>query len=144
MEKNIEGILLIGSANFVTKTEKTLNFIKVVSNNWILFIKENIGIIKEGEQSGITVYATPPTFTVAGPTWSSSVTWYASAIVHDANHSALYRKGSTYYGKDAERNCMELQLKFLKECNAPISEVNHLTKIYQTDYDYYTSSKRNW
>ena len=144
MEKQVDKLLLVGDEKFIQRTLRALQLIRATGEKWYVFIKENIGIIKMDQQSGIRVYTHPPVFEVGERTWSSSSTWYSSCIVHDANHSFLYRQGKRHSGRDAERACMELQLEYLQACGAPAHEIGHLTRLYQTDYDYYSSSTRDW
>lgn len=144
MEKFFNGILLIGSDCFIKQTKEALTLIWETEEAWYNFVRGNIGVIQEGEQSGMHVYSKPPRFEVGKPTWSSTITWYSSAIVHDAYHSLLYQQKKIHYGRDAERKCMEVQMQYLKACDAPANEYEHVKRIYDTDYDYYSSEKRDW
>jgi hypothetical protein len=83
----------------------------------------------------------PPTFHVGRKTWSGHPVWYASAIIHDANHSRLFRihrrswLGIKYTpigkwtGKAAERACLNVQLRALKEMGAEESMTEGVLKV---------------
>ena len=74
--------------------------------------------------------------------------WYAGAIVHDANHSALFSAGQPHSGKDAEVACLMVQ----KAALLKIETNNYFSSYVQGLIDgaddpanqYWTQPNRHW
>lgn len=142
-----DGIEIKGTKTFITYTTKALDLIKKAKGDYdyFAFVRKNVGIIQEHSQSGMVVYNTPPMFQVGKPTYTASVSWYASCIVHDANHSYQYRLNKPYHGKESENECLKVQIEFLRRINGPKHEISHLENLLKNEVDYYSSNiKRTW
>ena len=138
----VNGIKLTGSEKFIEKTKRAL---LLMPTEYLDFAVEHLGEIYETEQSGVMPSHAPARFGVGKRTWDASLTWYASCIVHDANHVWLYRKGEPHSGKEPEARCMEKQIAFLEAISAPKSEIAHLKNLIKTGYDYWSDrSKITW
>ena len=138
----VNGIKLSGSEKFIEKTKRAL---ALMPAEYLDFAVDHLGEIFETEQSGVIPTHTPARFGVGKSTWSASLTWYASCIVHDANHVWLYRKGQPHSGKEPEARCMEKQIAFLEAIGGPKHEIEHLKNLIKTGYDYWSDrSKITW
>ena len=145
MQKIHLSLTLEGDEVFLKSTERALDLIAGAGAEYLDFVREHIGVIRMGERSGIEVAAIPPVFCVGRPTYTASRTWYASAIVHDACHSHLFRIGEPHSGLLAERRCMEMQIRFLRTVAAPKHEIDHLLSLIEQETDYFSDyMKRNW
>lgn len=143
---------------FISATTDALHLLEKSQN--FLTAKPYIGIIQEGDHSGMSAWLTPPTYSVNKTTWSAENLWYASTIAHDAYHSYLYHKyleqhpGETsvpadvWTGKQAEIDCMTYQKKVLDEiCTADRCTVfdNYLTELMKNPkYQLGSYEERNW
>ena len=113
-------------------TQAALDIIKDSQSDYENVLKY-IGVIKQGKSSGMWAYLNPPTFIVGRATYTSSPTWYASTIVHDAIHSRQYHQHLlqngyvprvVWTGFYAKMEALELQISFLIQINAPQREIN--------------------
>lgn len=122
--RKFDDFTIEGSKEFCDKTQKALELMKDKAPQSYGFVSFNIGKIKQSDHSGMDVYADPPTFEV-GDTWKEDLDWYASCMVHDAKHHALYfeekhrLKGEeppreAWTGKGAEGRCLDAQWEFLR------------------------------
>ncbi len=142
--------LVVGDSVFTSRTNNALNLLNEKSlSGWDVVCKY-VGKIKQYHRSGMNVYAIPPTFEVGEDTFRASVTWYASAIAHDAYHSKLYfeyleKHGSVphevWTGNDAEMQCLEFQIQILEEIGAPQSEIKYAKSLVGTNW---WDGERNW
>ena len=134
----IDGIDVYGSPAFRYRTRQALELLS--ASQTFHDVRPFLAAIKEGRRSGMWVYGRKPTFYVGKKTWQAPILWYASSIVHDANHSRLYRLGrrkmfglipftpaTTFAGKDAERRCLEVQLRALREIGADDSTLEYIS-----------------
>ena len=146
-------ITIIGDDDFIERTKAALSFIEEGAPEFYAIVTNNIGIIQRGEISGIWSSCTPPTFYVGKRTYKESKLWYASAIVHDANHSKLYHEylkehGSPvpfekYAGRSGEDACLSVQADFLRAVNAPKSTIKYVIRMKEVDY-FSPGVKRDW
>ena len=146
-------VLIFGTDEFVEKTEDALALIKEKSPRSYELVTNYVSIIKLAEKSGMRAYNNPPMYEVGERTARSNLSWYASTIVHDANHSKQYndyrRKfnrnvpSEVWTGRKAENECLDAQEAFMRDINAPESRIKHLQKMREVDYfsDY---KNRNW
>lgn len=142
-----KNIHIVGSDNFIKKTKLAIDLIANTNKelNYLVIVNKYIGAISESEKSGMDVNSIPPTFNVGAKTYNMDVYWYASCIVHDAHHSELFFNNKPYTGKEAELECLELQIKFLVDSNGPKSYINYIKNLINDNVDYYSNySNRNW
>ena len=146
-------ITIIGDDDFIERTKAALSFIEEGAPEFYAIVTNNIGIIQRGENSGILSSRTPPTFYVGERTYKKSNLWYASAIVHDANHSKLYHDylkehgppvpHEKYGGRSGEDACLSVQADFLRAVNAPEATIRHVMRMKKVDY-FSPGVKRDW
>jgi hypothetical protein len=142
------------SAEFSTKIEirgdknckeNTLSALKLLFNKAHQFFEhaeKYIGIIECVDKgSGIYVYEDPPRYLVGSSTLNSGDIWYAGTIVHDAQHSRLYREyGKTpvpsevYSGDKAEASCIQVQYEAISALGADQATLDFLKSVHDTKY----------
>ena len=145
-------IIIIGDDEFITKTQEALALIKEKSPKSYAIVTNYLSIIQRGEMSGIRSRAEPPTFYVGLRTAESQLSWYASAIVHDAYHSKLYRDYRKRHGEPVPREvyaertgedaCLTAQENFLRDVDAPEFMLRHIEDGRYVDY--FSSQTRDW
>ena len=151
-ESTFGGIRLTGSPEFITQTRRALALLQAKAPGAFLKIQTYVGIIAEGQHSGMWVWEVPPRYEVGDPTAFYSVTWYASTIAHDATHSELYHNGQPWEGVEVEKFCDAYQLTVLKQIDAPQNEIDYLSGLDGTqcdvdgdgDCDWNDYLNRNW
>ena len=130
-------IELVGDTDFVARTQNALGTIKKSAKAYELITKY-LGRIQQASSSSMLADVDPPTYAVGSHTYNSSVTWYASTIVHDSYHSKLFHDylalngnvpGDIWTGETAEMMCLEIQIAFLEEIAAPRSEIEHAKSL---------------
>ena len=124
-------ILIEGDARFVANTQRAIEIIR--RSPWAYAtVSRYIGIIRQGDSSGMWAWLDPPTFVVGRATYTASSTWYASTILHDAIHSKQYHNHLARYGYVpdivwtgfyAEMEALEIQIEFLRQIGAPEHEI---------------------
>lgn len=152
LRKEMDGIKIVGKKNFILNTIRALQLIKSGDIESFLFIKKYVGVIKQNDFSGIDVFSEQPTFLVGNATSDSNSYWYASCILHDAEHSFLYfslkEQGedglSGYQGYDAEMYCLEKQIELLKKINAPSYLIEYATTLKNSNWYDIPVSRRKW
>ncbi|MCL1806115.1 MAG: S-layer homology domain-containing protein [Oscillospiraceae bacterium] len=136
-------ILLDGGDLFTQNTQAALELIQEKSPSGWELVTSYIGCIQQGESSGMWAFLTPPTFVVGNATYTSSTTWYASSIVHDAHHSKQYHDhlavhgsvpNEVWTGYDAEMQCLAVQIAFLEEIGAPQYEIDHAKSLIGSNW----------
>lgn len=163
-EKTMCGsVEVAGTMDFITQTCAALSLLEQRDVEASNKVQIYIGKIEQGEHSGMWVLETPPRYEVGDATAFSSLTWYASTIVHDATHAELYTEyhlahpgesvpESVYSGVDVERFCNAYQLEVLKRLGAPQNEIDYLTALdgthcdldHDDDCDYADYQLRDW
>jgi hypothetical protein len=130
------GIEIVGRDEFVKRTWHALTLAD--PSPTFREVRLYLSGIREARRSGMLVRGPRPTFCVGEPTWRSDPMWYASCIVHDAFHAKLYRDGRRrflglsftpvreYHGKEAERKCMAVQLRALREMGGDTAMEDYL------------------
>jgi hypothetical protein len=156
-------IRIAGNARFVAQTREALALLDQKDTEALIKIQTYIGIIEQGQHSGMWVWESPPRYEVGNATAFFSVTWYASTIAHDATHSELYTRYQIMHpgkavpeeifgGVAVERFCNAYQLEVLKHINAPQSEIDYMGTLDGThcdldhdgDCDLTDYQHRNW
>jgi len=158
-----EGIKIKGNSEFIAQTRAALTLLEQKSPDAFKKIQTYVGIIEQGEHSGMWAWEQPPRYEVGDVTAFFSVTWYASTIAHDATHSELYAQyqaahpgepvpEEAYGGVEIERFCIGYQLDVAKRIGAPQSEIDYLSTLDGThcdldhdgDCDWDDYENRNW
>jgi len=152
-----------GDSGFITQTRAALALLEQKDPSAFNKTQTYIGIIEQGEHSGMWAWEDPPRYEVGDLTAFYSVTWYASTIAHDATHSELYAQyqaahpgefvpDNAYGGVEIERFCIGYQLEVSKRIEAPQSEIDYLSTLDGThcdldrdgDCDWDDYRNRNW
>lgn len=82
--------IIIGDEEFTKKTKSVLSLIKVKAPYFYKLVIKYISIVKSAEKSAMEAWANSPTLEVDEKTDHLSLSWYASCIVHEAQHSKIY------------------------------------------------------
>ena len=161
--KRVGNIKIKGTPEFTTQTRAALILLEQKDPEAFHIIQTYIGIIEQGEHSGMWAWEQPPRYEVGDTTAFFSVTWYASTIAHDATHSELYAQyeiahpgqpvpQEAFSGVEIERFCNGYQLEVLKRIGAPQSEIDYMSTLDGThcdidrdgDCDWEDYQNRNW
>lgn len=157
------GIQIKGNSEFIAQTRAALTLLEQKDPYAFKKIQTYVGIIEQGEHSGMWAWENPPRYEVGDVTAFFSVTWYASTIAHDATHSELYAQyqsahpgetvpESAFSGVDIELFCIGYQTEVAKHIGAPQSEIDYLLTLDGThcdldndgDCDWVDYENRNW
>ncbi len=141
-----KSIEIRGGGDFIAQTIAALDLLKEKAPDAFQKIQTYVGIIEQGEHSGMWAWEIPPRYEVGDATAFFSVTWYASTIAHDATHSELYAQyqaahpgeivpDDAYGGVEVERFCIGYQLEIARRIGAPQSEVDYLSSLDGTHCD---------
>lgn len=152
---NYRRIEIKGDTEFVEQTVAALTLLEQKAPDAFQKIQTYVGIIEQGEHSGMWAWEQPPRYEVGDATAFYSVTWYASTIAHDATHSELYAQYQTahpgelvpeeaYGGVDIERFCIGYQLEVAKRIGAPQSEIDYLSSLDGTHCDLDNDGDCDW
>jgi hypothetical protein len=148
-------IKIIGSEAFLGQTRAALALLEANDKAAFDKVQTYVGIIEQGEHSGMWAWEVPPRYEVGDPTAFYSVTWYASTIAHDATHSELYHQyaaahpgeyvpDDVYGGVEIERFCNGYQLEVLKRIGAPQAEIDHMAAQDGTHCDVDDDGDCDW
>jgi hypothetical protein len=148
-------IKIAGNPEFVTQTRDALAILEQKDPEAFKKIQTYIGIIEQGEHSGMWAWEVPPRYEVGDTTAFFSVTWYASTIAHDATHSELYAQyqiahpgepvpAEVFSGVEIERFCIGYQLEVSKRIGAPQSEIDYLSTLDGTHCDVDRDGDCDW
>ena len=133
----ITGIAIVGENEFINATNEALLLLRDLPT--FHEVKPYLAVIKQAPTSEINVFTSQPTFSVGKPTWSSGAIWYASTIIHDACHSKLYHQNRRrilwfaytplhyWTGKEAEKTCLRMQFRALREMECDTTYYQHYT-----------------
>jgi hypothetical protein len=149
-----ESIEIRGNDDFKNWTQQALDLLKAKTPPHYQLVMDSIWVI-ESVTAGSGMVVQEKRFKVGDETAhapghpaANQLVWYASTIVHDANHSALFMKGQTYSGKDAEVACLKVQ----KEALLKIENGNYFANYVQGLIDgaddpknqYWNQPNRHW
>lgn len=148
-------IQINGSAEFITQTRAALTLLEQKDPKAFNKIQTYVGIIEQGEHSGMWAWEVPPRYEVGDLTAFFSITWYASTIAHDATHSELYAQyqishpgqpvpQEVFSGVEIERFCNGYQLEVLKHIDAPQSEIEYMSTLDGTHCDVDNDGDCDW
>lgn len=157
------GVKIKGTSEFMAQTRAALTLLEQKAPDAFEKVQTFVGIIEQGQHSGMWVWEQPPRYEVGDTTAFYSVSWYASTIAHDATHSELYARyqaahpgeavpEDAYGGVEIERFCIGYQLEVAKRIGAPQSEIDYLSTLDGThcdvdhdgDCDWDDYQNRNW
>ncbi|MGH7774206.1 MAG: hypothetical protein ACREQA_18430 [Candidatus Binatia bacterium] len=92
-ETEHNGFVIEGDEKFIEQTGAALDLLEKKSHTGYQLAKDFIGRIKKTDKrSGMGNFENPPTFYVNELTAHAGLEWYASCIVHDANHAREHRE----------------------------------------------------
>lgn len=94
--------------------------------------------------SAMYAYESPPRYAVGNATRSAGALWYASTIVHDANHSRLYHEGKEWTGGNAENICLDAQANSLSLMGASQSTIDYVNSMKDNPYWQTPVEDRYW
>jgi hypothetical protein len=148
-------ISIAGTPEFISQTRAALALLEQKDGEAFQKIQTYIGIIWQGEHSGMWVWEVPPRYEVGDATAFYSVTWYASTIAHDATHSELYQQYAlahpgevvpeqVYASVEVEQFCNGYQLEVLKRIGAPQSEIDYMSTLDGTHCDVDEDGDCDW
>jgi hypothetical protein len=129
-----------GSDAFVQQTQAALDLLEASAPDAHIKILTYVGVIEQGEHSGMWAFETPPRYEVGDATAFAGVPWYASTIAHDATHSELYYTYRRDHPGEAvpqdawadmasERFCNAYQLDVLQRIGGSQFEIEYLAGL---------------
>ena len=126
----------------------TVNALQMIANaapEHYVVVTRYISVI-ECVSSGSAMYAyeKPPRYAVGDQTRSAGTLWYASTIVHDANHSRLYHEGKEWTGGSAENICLDAQASSLSQMGASQSTIDYVNNMKDSPYWQTPVEDRYW
>jgi hypothetical protein len=143
-----------GNARFGAQITNALSLLQSKAPDAYRIVTNEIGVIQQGEHSGMWAYRVPPVFEIADPTTFYSVTWCAGCIAHDSIHSKLYhdwqRTNSNpvpdeiWTGAAAEKQCLEHQVKVLVQIGAPTNEIIYCRQVKPDFFDVNKHGTNTW
>lgn len=149
----VYAISIEGDARYEAQLTQCLDLLAKKANDDYQFITDYIGVIAQGNRSGMRAWENPPRYEMSDKTAFYSVTWCAGTIAHDAYHSYLFHKhkpangGKTPYEKwggfAAEREAIDFQIKVMKKIGASAHELNYLGTLDGTHGDTNKDGKLN-
>jgi hypothetical protein len=134
-------IQLQGSAGFIVRTQPALVCLRTAPSHaevWAL-----LAVLRKGKRSGVHADRDRPVIDVGQRIWNSPTIWYASGIAHEGFHIKLYReakmrnggdepKVNTWGGAEAEKKCLEFQLRVLQELKAPNGFLEYVRQLMKS------------
>lgn len=146
-------IEIIGDAACVSQTEDALNLLKLKAPADYSRVKEYISII-ECVDSGSGVLVGQRRIKVGIAIRNAGTIWYASGVDHEACHSEQYytyrnTRGlpvpvNVWNGREAERQCLDVQYNALLMLGGNKSQLDHILNVINTNYWDVDPSKRWW
>ena len=126
----------------------TLNALQAIANSapgHYSIVTRYVSII-ECVPAGSAMYAyeSPPRYAVGDGTRSAGLLWYASTIVHDANHSRLYHEGKEWTGGNAEKICLDAQANSLSLMGGSQSTIDYVNSMKNDPYWQTPVEDRYW
>lgn len=126
----------------------TLNALRMIANSapgHYSVVTRYVSVI-ECVPSGSAMYAyeSPPRYAVGDATRNAGTLWYASTIVHDANHSRLYHESKEWTGGNAEKICLDAQANSLSKMGAAQSTIDYVNGMKNDPYWQTPVEDRYW
>ncbi len=113
-------IEFVGDDEFKAWAERALDLLETRAPGAYQDVLESIDVI-ESVAAGSGMYVAEKRFAVGEQTAfapgyeePAQLVWFAGSIVHDANHSAQYSRGDPHTGKEAEIECLTVQLAAMR------------------------------
>lgn len=141
----VERIEITGSESFVKRVKGALRLIEEKSPGAWLVVSLHVKKIEEGDKTGMFPYLPSSSAVIGTRTALCSVAWCAGAIVHDAYHAKLYedyKEGhgasvpdAVWTGPDAEKKCLDFQIRAMREMGAPVYEREYLRSLKAVPYE---------
>ena len=142
----------------VEQTEEALVFLKAQTPTYYDYVNKYIGKILCLEAgSGMKMGWDPPTFKVGRRTREQGALGYATAIVHDACHSAQYHDWraanpgwrrvphEVFSGREAEKRCVEIQVEAMIAMGVPAERLEtYVEDAMATEWWKVPSGERDW
>ncbi len=112
------GIVIEGSEDFITAIQEALDLLRERAPAWHAYVDQGLDKIKAvTEAYGTGVWVHYRTFNISPKHVDAGPVWLAGIIVHEACHVRQFEAGQIYYGLEAERACLEIQLDLLTIIN---------------------------
>ncbi len=148
-------IEIVGCSEFILKVVPCLDLLKTTT--YYFMVLKYLRCIHQAKSSYVAVWRKKPCFYIGEKSWRSDPKWLASAFVHEAVHCELYVQGKkkylffehtptlAFWGEEAERKCMLVQLDALYQLDADEYICNGLKKesIHPTHH-LIPNHKRDW
>lgn len=127
-------------------TNQAIDLLKTKAPEDLEFVYKYIAIIEIADQgSGMYVWEVPPRCKIGLKTIEAGTIWYASVLVHEANHSKQYSDyqkahpgksvpESVYYGRAPEAECLNIQYKVLEKVGATKETLDYVKGVLDTEY----------
>ena len=147
-------VSIVGDAAFTAETRAALALLQSRAPSYVSEVQSEIQTILSvsrgsGMDAPIRTYRVgAETAFAPGFSIEQQVAWYASTIVHDAHHGALYHAGHAWTGKGAELECLGRQRDVLALIERGTTMRDYVQSlILGADYpanQYWTSPNRHW
>ena len=151
--RRFDSLVIRGTPQFDEQVGQALALLKAKSPAAYALATNQVGIIREGTHSGMRAGKEPPVFDLNARSAFYSISWCAGVIAHDSFHSKLYHDykqahwafvpRKVWTGQAAEAQCLEHQLRVLREIGAPDNEIDYCRTL-TPDYSDVPYRKRNW
>ncbi len=150
------GITIKGDENCKTKTQDALNLLQSRALTHYTTVIKYVGIIECASQgSGMYAWESPPRYQVGRATYEAGAIWYAGTIAHDSCHSKQYHDyllnnnassvpADAWTGKEAERQCLDVQYDALTKIGADQGTLDYIKNIINSEYWNVNYENRWW
>ena len=135
-----------GDENCIVKTQEALNLLQNKAQIYYNTVIKYVGIIECASQgSGMYAWESPPRYQVGKATYEGGAIWYAGTIAHDSCHSKQYHDyllnndsasvpSETWTGKEAERQCLDVQYDALAKIGADQNTLDYVKNTINSGY----------
>lgn len=144
--KNTTTVKIKGNDSCIAKTQEALNLLQNKAQIHYSTVITYVGVIECADQgSGMYAWESPPRYQVGKATYEAGEIWYAGAIAHDSCHSKQYHDylsknnsasvpGEVWTGKEAERQCLDVQYDALTMIDADQNTLDYVKNIISSEY----------
>lgn len=142
-------IEIIGDQYCKDRVNEALDFMKERSPKFYTKVITYVGVIECTNKNMSYQFAEEiPRVTLADIKFFRTVTQLASTLIHEAHHSELHIQyrvknksndihADIYSGKQAEEQCVNEEIKFLKEVNAPADEIYYTENKFEIEGEWW-------